>query len=281
MLPRVEVKRDDARLRLRAWVRRGARGAAVLCVFVALFCACRATAANDAGAPRSSVRPLPVDLGVGSGVALVSRGTSVQVFARGDSPDRVSSAEDLVDVITLLEPLRTHVLDEHAVHHCNGLNCTRVHGDITAARALATRCLHFFDDLAARIGPDSLATAFLTLGVQAPAIPADRDARVRLASRGDGWALSPRDALRLARGLRNRPEPWSDVLEEGLRPESPLATGLRGKLAGSGEISGWFVGYLEADDRALVDVRVSRCVSSCAERALAIAQWASQQRAPR
>jgi hypothetical protein len=281
MLPRVEVKRDDGCVRdARRW-RRGGSSIVLVVITAVHLLACRNAPVPDAGTRRSSDRALPVDLGVGSGVAIVSRGTSTEVFARGDSVDRASSGEDLVDVVTLLAAFRTHVVDERGVHHCNGLNCSHVHGDVTPARALAVGCLHFFDDLATRVGPDSLAAAFLTLGVTPPAIPSERDARVRLAARGEGWMLSPRDALGLARGLRDRPAPWSDVLDEGLRPESPAAAGVRGKTGGSGEMSGWFVGYAESADRPLVAVRVARCIESCTDRAVVVAQWALRQRAPR
>ncbi len=225
---------------------------------------------------------MPLDLAVGSGVAVVgdARGR-VRVFARGDDPDTRTPADDLANVVTLLAALRSHVIDDRWTHHCNGLNCTRAHGDLTADRALALGCLHFFDDLGARIGSDALATAFLTLGLTPPAIPADRDARIQLASRGEGWTISPREALALARGLQSRPPPWSDVLERGLVPSDDVRDNLRGKAAGRGEMRGWFVGFEDGAAHRVVVVRVTRCLDACSHRATAIARWAIAQPTPR
>ncbi len=86
--------------------------------------------------------------------------------------------------------------------------------------------------------------------------------------------LTPREGLALARGLRARPPPWSFALDEGLRPSVGDPGPLRGKTAGTGEISGWFVGYVSTGDPAAVAVRVGRCVDACAGRAVSVARWA-------
>ena len=256
---------------------------AVIVAFGVAVSACgRDAIVRDAGRPNAATL-LPADLGVGTGVAMVLRGRSrrVDVYSRGDDADRPSRAEDLVDVVSLLAGLRTGVIDEHTVHRCNGLNCSRAHGDVTAAQALSLSCLHFFDDLGSRIGADALAPAFLALGLTPPAIPADRDARVRLASRGEGWSVSPRQLLPLARALRDHAAPWSPVFDQALIPAVGEPASLRGKAAGTGEISGWFVGYASTGEASLVVVRVSRCVEMCAARAISVARWAVAHRSVR
>ncbi|MEI8254148.1 MAG: hypothetical protein WCJ30_00585 [Deltaproteobacteria bacterium] len=249
------------------------------CLAVSGATACRDREGRpDAGRARAAT--LPVDLGVGTGVAIVARGDApgrVRVFARGDDADRASPAEDLVDVVTLLAALRAGVVTERTTHRCNGLNCSRSHGDVTPAQALSLSCLHFFDELGSRVGADALAPAFLALSLTPPGIPAEREARTRLAARGHGWMLTPREALRLARGLRERPPPWSPALDDGLRPAVGDPGLLRGKSAGTGEMTGWFVGYVSVGDPVYVAVRVERCVDGCAARALSIARWAVAQ----
>lgn len=233
---------------------------------------------------RTRAATFPLDLGVATGVAVVSSGRgpgAIRVFARGDEADRPSPAEDLVDVVTLLAALRTGLVSERTTHHCNGLNCSRAHGDVTPAQALSLSCLHFFDDLGARVGADALAPAFLTLGLTPPGIPAEREARTRLASRGVGWVLSPRTALALSRSFRDRPPPWSAALDEGLHPSVGDPGPLRGKTAGTGELTGWFVGYVPGGNATDVDVdvavRVGRCIGLCAGRAVNLARWAVVQ----
>jgi hypothetical protein len=196
-----------------------------------------------------------------------------RVFAREDSPEVASSPSSVAMAVTLMAGLRSGLVTSASRHTCNGYNCSRTHGELGPADALGVSCHHFFESLATRLGSAALGASFASLGLEPPPIPEDGAARARLVTRGEGWTLSPRRALRLARTFVQRPAPWFDTFDEALVPRVGEPGPLRG-VVGSDELSGWFVGYATGGDPRLVVVRVAGCPGSCGDEAVRVARWA-------
>jgi beta-lactamase class D len=241
-----------------------------------------ATEESDRVASPNAVGVIPDGLGIERGVVIIAGPelTAERVYARGDTADIASEPAGVVGVITLLAGFRSGMIDANARYRCTGYNCWRAHGEITPAQALALGCDAFFEDLAARLGSDALAPAFNELGLSPPPIPVDPVARVRLAAHSDGWSITPRAALRLARAMMNHPTPWYAPLDEALVPQTVDTAGLHGKAGGTTDRVGWFVGFVTAPQRRLVVSRVAGCSEPCAIRALRLASWALGREQP-
>ena len=199
--------------------------------------------------------------------------TAFPPSCRISATTRSARPASLATLVTLVAGLRTGMVTPDTRYRCNGYGCTRAHGEISAVDAVTQGCRAFFDNLASRIGSAALGASFASLDVQPPPIPDDRDARLRLATWSDGWVLSPRAALRMARALVRRPTAWGDVLDAALVQRGVHAGVLRG-LASGDETLGWFVGYGPPPDTRLVVARATGCAGSCAVAALRIARFA-------
>jgi hypothetical protein len=225
---------------------------------------------------------LPEGLGALRAVVVISNpdASDVRIYARDLDADSPAPARELATFVTLVAGLRTGAVQTDARFECTGNACWRAHGSIGAREALAASCSAYFDDLAHRLDGSALAAAFLSLGIAAPPIPLDRSALAALASRGDGWALSARDALAIARAMYEHRPPWFAVVDEGLVPALGAPDTLRGKQAGVMSDGGWFVGYSTGAAPRLVVARVESCSDRCALAALRTALYALDRDRP-
>jgi hypothetical protein len=224
---------------------------------------------------------IPDELRVQRALALLVRpdGSDERVFTREDSLERASSPSSVMAAVTLLAGLRSGLVRAETRHECNGYGCVRAHGTIGPADALGLSCTHFFDALSARLGSGAFGATFAALGLPAPPVPEDPALRGRFGARGEGWTLTPRQALPLARAFLQRPAPWPEVMDEALVPRVTDPGPLRG-VAGSDELSGWFVGYVTTPEPRLVVTRVAGCAGRCADEAIRVGRWAVERLRP-
>lgn len=203
----------------------------------------------------------------------------VQLWVRDQPLDVPIGARSLAHVPALVAATRGELAHTDDTFRCDGARCERPHGLIRPADALALGCRGYFDQLAPRLGSSMLAAAFAALSVTSPAVPEDPNARTRLASHGEGWALSLDDMVALAASLRDHPGPDPNLWNEALVPRSADPGPLRGVIAAD-DSEAWFVGYTVGAAERLVIAHLAECEGRPASAVLAAARAAFEGASP-